>query len=216
MQTIRTPNELCLKRPTVFLDFFGTLTTAQFWDHLPHATFNLLNHAVFGSNAPRLKGWIEGELQSEDIAHLVSEQTGIAETYLWDELLLSCSRPRILKGIIRTVRQLSKFNDVYIFTDNMDCFSRFTIPSMPELSSALTGVISSSEIRCAKSDFLASAVARPDFDRKMILVIDDSISIIERCAALGVAAERTTSPTQTRLILENLLRQVNTERSEAA
>lgn len=141
----------------VFLDWSGTLSKSKFWGHLEVSDSDLfikLENNLFKKNIDLLKPWMRGETTSEDIIRQISDETHLKYKNIFEEFIKGCKQMRFVDSKIPfLVKQLQKKGTkVYVATDNMDSFDRWTVPAM-KLDELFDGIINSFPIKALKHDF---------------------------------------------------------------
>src|SRR5579883_1405709 len=123
---------------TVFIDWYKTLSHDKFWagwaapGHAQNATFQALQVAFFADSASLVVPWMRGELIAEEAVARVALQVGVDERFLLAELEESCRAMRFVSplapDLIGALRGAG-FR-VVLATDNMDTFTRWTVPAL--------------------------------------------------------------------------------------
>ncbi|MBU6231274.1 MAG: hypothetical protein KGI45_00275 [Patescibacteria group bacterium] len=82
------------------------------------------------SDKQRVNDWMRNKYSSEDINRFLSEELGIDYEMLWNLFVSDCKTMKVDETDLKTIDSLrSKFIAV-LMTDNMDCFERFTVPTL--------------------------------------------------------------------------------------
>ncbi|GER91022.1 hypothetical protein KDW_51840 [Dictyobacter vulcani] len=146
----------------VFLDWAFTLSNSLFWNHfndpkhLHYPTLQIIQAILFGKNAS-FKGtsdWMRGKLSSEEVVAYICQQNPTFDPqFLLQELALSCSQMQFVSPLVPMyVRQLQAMGiRVAVATDNMDTFSRWTVPGM-RLTTIFDDVLNSYDLKALKMD----------------------------------------------------------------
>lgn len=129
-----------IKRPrAIFIDWFGTLSLTNFWGHLERSKkqtdrdhFKLWADTVFVSHKDKIVPWMKGKYTTEDILSMAAKETQTNFDILLKEFIIGCekmmySSPNI-PNLVKNLR--NKQITVCIATDNMDSFTRWTVPAM--------------------------------------------------------------------------------------
>lgn len=115
---------------TLFVDFDGTICHDRFWRSLSDAEYTLIQSVLFGTETTMIKDWMCGRYTSEDTNQLVSEKTKLPYAYLWKNFVRDCQTMRVDPAILEVITILRQHYSVILITGNMDCFSRWTIPTL--------------------------------------------------------------------------------------
>jgi len=122
----------------IFVDWHRTLSYDVFWGHLKdpshpnHRYFEPIEKCLFVENRALIKPWMRGKLALEDIVDRLSADLGIPADVIFDELRRSCEVMQFsftgLEDLVQDVQ--ARGISVVIATDNMDAFTRFTVPAL--------------------------------------------------------------------------------------
>lgn len=209
-----------MTKKVVFIDWNKTLSYSLFWEHLQdkkhpnHRHLSSIEKWLFVDNRDVIYPWMKGEFSVEDVISKMSRDTGIDSSILLGELRRSCEEMRYsidnLEDIIRRIQD--KGIHVVIATDNMDTFSRFTVPAM-RLDTIFDGIINSYEIGCLKDDdqpensiqFFDEYLTRHDWRYADAVLLDDSPDKSGKYKRLGFERVLIDSPESFREELERLI-----------
>lgn len=115
---------------TLFVDFDGTLSEDKFWRSLDEKDYQLVQEVLFHQAGQMVNAWMRGEYTSEEITDYLSKQTGLNYQKLWLTLVSDCQTMQIKPQILESLIKLKKQFYLVLITGNMDCFDRFTVPSL--------------------------------------------------------------------------------------
>lgn len=145
----------------LFLDWAETLSMSHFWEHCRdpqhshHALYTHAQSALFGPRAdPALIGaWLRGRLSSEEVISAVYPRPAFDPDHVLRELRRGCAEMRFVSPAIPTYLGRIRAHGVrvYIATDNMDTFTRWTVPGLA-LSALVDGWLNSADLGCTKAD----------------------------------------------------------------
>ncbi len=175
------------KYKTIFFDWHNTLSTLLFWDqwknpeHPRHEWHASLSRYLLGENMSAVMKWMRGKLSAEEISSMLADALGYSREAIFQDLKESCESMRLVSDeILPLVRKLRESGmKCVIATDNMDTFTRFTVPAL-RLSEHFDGVLNSFETGMLKFDTEGGAI--PFFDEyleknnlryKDVVLIDD-------------------------------------------
>ncbi len=114
----------------LFIDFDGTLCHDRYWRSLDPVSRQKIQEFLFGPDAAVVSDWMNGKYNSEEINRIVSEHLEVDYDSLWDIFVNDCKTMKIDEESLTSINILrSQFVPILI-TDNMDCFDRFTVPSL--------------------------------------------------------------------------------------
>lgn len=147
------------KYKTIFFDWYGTLSGSLFWDqwknpvHPRHEWHAPLSRYLFGENMWAVMEWMRGKVTVEDIAALLGDRFGYSRDIIFQDLKESCEAMRLVSDEVLPLVQKLRRSGVrcVIATDNMDTFTRFTVPAL-RLLEHFDGVLNSFEMGMLKQD----------------------------------------------------------------
>lgn len=192
----------------VFIDWHLTLSKSIFWEHLATAEparYGRLRQSLFVTLRERHTAWMRGAWTTEQMMACVSAETGLSYDFVFDEFVTSCQTMTFIApeapGLLAALRRRGV--RLAIATDNMDCFTRFTVPAL-RLPALFDHVLNSFDLKALKEDFDASGrslffqdylLAR-GLAPQQCLLIDDSRPTPEIAARIGfeyrlITAEQT-------------------------
>jgi FMN phosphatase YigB (HAD superfamily) len=131
----------------VFVDWDGTLSNSRFWGHLitedPDG-YDKIQKSLFVGNSSLLHQWMRGFITVEHVIDHLSDITNLDPQHLFSNLEKSCRAMEFMHTetleVIKEKR--SQGMKVVIATDNMDTFSRWTVPSL-QLHDHFDGILTS-------------------------------------------------------------------------
>lgn len=169
----------------LFIDFDGTLCFDRFWQNLPHAEASAVQEFLFTKKNPIVHEWMCGRLSSEEVASLAATATGIPADTLFEKLREGRAAMIVSSLALELILSLRPQYEVVLSTDNMDSFSRFTIPALGLtkyfdriLNSADLGRMKADENGRMFSDIAGAAIADAH-------LLDNSPRTIQTFVALG-------------------------------
>ena len=140
-----------MKKKIVFLDWDGTLSHGRFWSGLDKESYENIQNLLFAKNESPADQWMKGEKTSEEVCAWLEGITGHTSSLLMDELSKSCEQMTLSDVTLHLISELRKNAYLVLITDNMDCFSRFTVPAN-QLQTVFDRIINSSDIARSKRD----------------------------------------------------------------
>src|SRR5690348_9680988 len=137
------------RRKVIFFDWDGTISMSRFWqqlenpNHSHHGILQFTDNLLFGENKDLVRSWMVGSVTSEEVVQEISKISGIDENIIFSELELSCrSMKPVASNLFELIARVRAKSIVSIATDNMDTFTRWTIPSL-NLEKHFDGVLNS-------------------------------------------------------------------------
>lgn len=189
------------KYKAIFIDWNGTLSPSKFWGHLEHlnhpdnALFTKIESSLFGNLSPLLKPWMKGELTSEIVIQKIAEDSKLPYDRVLEEFIISCQKMQFVSdnvlNLIKVIRD--KNVKVVIATDNMDSFSRWTVPALL-LNTHFDDILDSHTLKAMKGDmddsgkslFFDDFITRNGILPGESVLIDDSEDKEGRIGNIGI------------------------------
>jgi FMN phosphatase YigB (HAD superfamily) len=151
---------------------------------------------------------MRGHLSSEEICREI-EQAGLgqADEHL-EALKRSCEDFLPAPAVIEALTSLACRADVVLVSDNMDCFARWTVPTLKPLG-IFKELVISSDVGLLKNDdggrVFLDICSRYGAKPHDVVFIDDSASTRQTFERLGGQALPTNSPEDTVKVIQSLL-----------
>lgn len=98
-----------------------------------------------------MNDWMRGRHTSETINQLVADELGVPYETVWEWFMHDCRSMSVSVAALERIQELRERFWAILVTDNMDCFTRFTVPSL-ELDKHFDRIINSSETGKLKMD----------------------------------------------------------------
>lgn len=201
----------------IFIDWDGTLNKQQFWqawrgDSEFNGTYDLIEQTLFVARHRILNEWMTGKVSAEQVCELLGKETGIRPNKLLDELKASCEAMTIEPSALAVIKKARAAGyKVYVATDNMDTFTRWTVPAL-KLFDDFDGVYSSYEVGHLKREiddrsnsiFFQTILSGLSLNPRKVIMIDDSSDtrIIE---SMGMKFEKIDNPTGVAAVIEEVI-----------
>jgi FMN phosphatase YigB (HAD superfamily) len=143
----------------VFVDWYKTLSTSLFWEQRPGCRLSAADSArvesyVF-SRAELLRRWMLGAMAAEDVCTMAAGRLGLAAAHLLADLEHNCrcmefDDPASVDALRAIRKQGTK---VVLATDNMDTFSRWTVPVL-HLCGIFDAILNSASLGTLKDNLV--------------------------------------------------------------
>jgi FMN phosphatase YigB (HAD superfamily) len=189
---------------TLFIDFDGTICHDRFWRSLPKDENQQIQDFLFSGSNSVVVDWMKGVYTSEEINQMVANETGLRYEYIWDAFVDDCKNMYVKKEILDAVKLLRKDFHIVLITGNMDCFTRFTVPSL-QLNDYFDVIVNSFEEKQLKTDnngYTFTKYLKGDIHDAIL--IEDSEKSCEIFSSLGGAAYRVLEKDDTQKYLLSL------------
>jgi len=145
----------------IFIDWYQTLSTSLFWEHWTdpthplHSLYALVVSSLFPSSGDtsETRAWMRGELPVEELLQRICLRYRLDYELLLRELTASCQAMQFVSPTVpRSLGQLRAAGiRVAIATDNMDTFTRWTVPAL-KLHMLVDDILNSFDLRALKGD----------------------------------------------------------------
>lgn len=134
----------------LFIDFDGTLCFDRFWRSAEPEVREKIQ-TYFKSNTELISDWMRGKYTSEEINARIADELSLQYETLWNIFVSDCNTMRIDPRVLQRIREIRSEYTTVLITDNMDCFSRFTVPSL-KLESSFDAIVDSYTEKRLKND----------------------------------------------------------------
>lgn len=135
----------------LFIDFDGTLCHDRFWRNIDASNFEKIQIFLFSENKIIVNEWMRGIHSSEHINKLISKELNVPFEKVWSIFVADCENMNAPNDVLNRIENLKKYFYTILITDNMDCFTRFTVPAL-KLNSFFDLIINSFDNKKFKSD----------------------------------------------------------------
>lgn len=185
----------------ILLDWANTLSVSRFWESWLEPGHPLRNRAeglvgvIFGAPSDDLHAWMRGERSAEQVVAQVAATVGVDPVLALEGLAESCRNMRLISDeILPKVASLrAQGIRVGIATDNMDTFTRWTVPALG-MDRLFDPILNSAELGALKNDAPDEHGASPFFGEVLadlepgtrIFLVDDSVMTAPVVAAHGI------------------------------
>ena len=171
---------------TVLFDFDGVLCKGRFYEKTLLPDYSEIydwNQMNIFENKEMVRNWMRNRVNSAEINELIAKNTGIECNFL-NELYEESIRRMELEKEVKDLAELLKLSGkkIGIVTDNMDIFTKITIPNH-RLDTLFDIIINSADYRILKKDekgkLFDVALAALGEKIENSLMVDDSESTVE-------------------------------------
>lgn len=200
------------KRDSVlFLDWDGTLSRARFWSAVDGALYGNIQRLLFQDNRPLVAEWMRGGRSSEEVCAWLADRTGAGAAELFKALAAGCAAMTVTEEAAGAIGSIRATTRVILVTDNMDCFSRFTLANS-QVKGLFDEVVNSAAVGRLKNDdggwsFLEAA-SRNGAAVKDCRLIDDSAGTCALLTELGGRAWKTGGVEETTILLRKFAEEI--------
>jgi FMN phosphatase YigB (HAD superfamily) len=192
----------------IFIDWYQTLSNSLFWEHLQDVNhsynkyFEAIEKSMFQNNRHLINPWMRGEHTSEDMTQILSENSGVPQDIILNELAESCRNMKFVSDEIPELinKIKSKEIKVVIATDNMDTFERFTIPAM-KLEELFDDFLISHSLELLKGDVQENSISffdeylnKHNLNYQDVVLLDDCVDDTGTYDRLGLSIIQIASP----------------------
>jgi len=190
-----------IKNKVVFLDWNGTLSNSFFWEHMRTSEdsevlmlYNLWDNALFNKPKEYVQDWMRGKFSTEDVLRKIAHETNTGYEKVFREFIKGCESMEYVSDDIPCTIETLKRNGYYVViaTNNMDCFTRWTVPFM-KLDKLFDDVLNSYYLKGLKHDtengisvFFKKFFEKYDIAPKECIFFDDSTDKEGYIASLGI------------------------------
>lgn len=195
-------------RPTVFVDFHGTICNDRYWRSLPNQYQQPLQLFLFQENSHLVEQWMRGRHTAEAINEMVAAELGLPYDAVWNDFVADCQSMQVSPAILSRLERLRPFANIVLMTGNMDSFTRFTVPALglDAYFDAISNSFDEGRLKTDNGGALFGHYARR-FDTRIeqCVVIDDADDVCTVFSDLGGRALQVTLERPTEMLLDGLL-----------
>lgn len=205
MSRERNPNT-----PTICIDWYNTLSTSRFFEQLEdphhprHHLSPVIQSVLFGELKDYINPWMRGALLSEDVIEMMADKMHAEVALIQQEFVESCAAMQIIDPhVLELISELRRVGHIVaIATDNMDSFTRWTVPALGLslyfdyiFNSHVLGVLKGDQDLEGNSIFFSLVREEVPADSQIILIDDTSdrngVFAKSEVALLTVTTEQT-------------------------
>lgn len=188
-----------MDKKVIFIDWHGTLSCSMFWEDLQLShpdIFEQIQRILFKADNTIIMDWMRGELSVNDVLDYLVDN-GIKDRSLIEiSLQESCKNitfidPHNLK-LIQKLRSQGYL--CVLATDNMDVFSKYTVPAY-RLDTYFDDIINSSHVGALKKEydekeeflFFSKFLKKHNLDISQAVLIDDNVKDQNHFEQMGLS-----------------------------
>lgn len=192
----------------LFIDFDGTLCSERLWRSLPTEQHDAIQELFFKDNTEIVHDWMRGKITAEEINKYAAETLGIPYQELWNLFVNDCKTMQVSTIALDAINVLRQKYTVGLVTGNMDCFMRFTVPSL-KLNNHFDFISSSYDERKHKTDddgkLFPELADRFGIKMSDCILIDDQDKCCDLFVSYGGLAYKVNSLDETEKVLSKIL-----------
>lgn len=168
-------------RKVILVDYFRTICFDDFWASLDPKIAEKMSIIFDRSQKELCEAWVVGYLSSEEMNYILSKRIGLDPNHVWPLFVEDLGRLRIEQSILDKLNALRDRYVVAMTTDNMDCFDRFTVPSLG-LMRYFDRIFNSSAMGMSKSwedgCFFEHVYEELDVEPHQCMLLDDNAHVL--------------------------------------
>jgi FMN phosphatase YigB (HAD superfamily) len=209
-------------KKVVFLDWNGTLSKSFFWEQMRVSNNKKVKEsywkwdkALFSKPKEYIQDWMRGGKTTELVLKEIADETKTQYEKILREFIVGCkSMTFVSNDLSQIILDLRKRGlCVVIATNNMDCFTRWTVPNMG-LEDMFDEILNSFYLKGLKHDvnqngesvFFNDFFAKYKFSPSECIFFDDSIDKDNYISGLGIRYIQIESSKHLLYLLEAMLR----------
>lgn len=190
------------RKRAVCIDWNKTLSNSRFWEHLIGVSddYDRVQAVLFGGSLSHLVDpWMRGKFSAEQVITQIAAETGLNPQELIAELQKSCAQMQLVsEEVLPLIDQIrAKGFLVVIASDNMDTFTRWTVPAL-QLENHFDVIINSFDVRAMKKDldpngdskFFTGLLTQHGLQPSDLILIDDSVNSEPILSKFGIDYRR--------------------------
>lgn len=189
------------KDKVIFLDWNGTLSNSFFWEHMRTSQegeiknlYNIWDKALFNKSKKYIENWMRGDFTTEEVLKEIARETETQYDLILKEFIKGCKSMHFVSEEIPFIVGNLKRKGYYIViaTNNMDCFTRWTVPHM-KLDELFDDILNSFYLKGLKHEvfngepiFFKDFFARYNISPNNCVFLDDSVDKEGYIESLGI------------------------------
>ncbi len=166
-------------KPILFVDFDRTICFERYWRSLSPEKNEIVQSFLFGEDKALVKAWMKGAYTAEEVNKLVAQNIDMPYEELWELFVQDCKTMRVSSEVLEKLKELRSKYTVILITDNMDSFTRFTVPAL-QLDSVFDSITNSFVSKRPKNENQGKVFTEyaKTFDTPITscFLLDDSVS----------------------------------------
>ena len=171
----------------IFIDFNWVISYKNFWfsfEKSDKTVFEKINKLLFKDNSKIVNDWMLWKCTSFDICKFLSVNLNLDYHYIYETLLNDCINIDLSDWIRDILYKLKKYYYIVLATDNMDCFTDFTVKNNLEYFSVFDSIFNSADFWYFKVDSYLDYVKKYNSEIELCYLIDDSKNNCEKFSSL--------------------------------
>lgn len=171
----------------IFIDFNWVISYKNFWfsfEKSDKTAFEKINKLLFKDNSKIVNDWMLWKCTSFDICKFLSVNLNLDYHYIYETLLNDCINIDLSDWIRDILYKLKKYYYIVLATDNMDCFTDFTVKNNLEYFSVFDSIFNSADFWYFKVDSYLDYVKKYNSEIELCYLIDDSKNNCEKFSSL--------------------------------
>ncbi len=170
-----------MKKNILFIDFNWVISYKNFWfslEKLDIDVYSFINDFLFVKNLTLVNDWMLWKYTSEEICRIIVKNANIniVYEYIYNYLVNDCINIDLSKKILNKLLIMKKYFYIILVTDNMDCFSRFTVKYNKRYFKIFDEIFNSYNTGYFKNQTYEKFIIKYDSKINLSYLIDDSIN----------------------------------------
>lgn len=162
----------------LFIDFNWIISYKNFWHSLEikdNKTYESINNYLFKENINIVKDWMVWKYSSNEVCEYISNNLSLDFKYIYNTLVGDCKKIDLSEKILKLLEKLKKYYNIVLVTDNMDCFSKYTLKYNAKYFKVFDWIFNSSEHWFFKNEIYNDYIIKYNSQINLSYLIDDSI-----------------------------------------
>lgn len=190
------------KEKIIFVDYNGVISYKNFWhsiesdSHYLNKYQQFIDEFLFQKNIDVVKDWMIGNYDSEEIHRLICENIPLDYDSLFEVFVDDAKQMDSADEIFNAIQDLPDSYLKVLRTDNMDSFTRFTVPANQRFNEVFDIIDNSYELHSLKTDnggkYFRDRANQYQVDIQDCILIDDSLKNCKVFRNLGGTAMQVT------------------------
>lgn len=185
---IKINYQMIWNKNILFIDFNWVISYKNFWYSLEkkdEIVYTKINNFLFKENKEIVQDWMLWKCSSRYICEYLSKNLEINNKYLYKSLIEDCKNIDLSEEILLLLKKLKKYYSIVLVTDNMDCFSDFTVKYNPKFFKVFDWIFNSSQYWYFKNNAYTELIKKHKANINLSYLIDDSFNNCNKFEKLG-------------------------------
>jgi len=200
-------NNVNMKKPIVFVDYYQTLTADSYWRTLDGPVRNEVESYLYNEKFGMFVAWMQGEYTDKEIHQKLADKLRYDFNMLWEGFIKGARTVSVNPDVEAFLREHDSDILLILATDNFNCFDEFVVPNSPALSH-FDNIYNSYNLKKTKLEngqsLFNDLADKVGGDLSSSYLLEDNPNICKAFEKVGKKAVQITDPQETGEELRNV------------